>query len=56
VLLTGASLSFGYETIFMAMRTFPWCTQTARSPASPPRAACRRGSAPEEYELHAPYF
>ena len=28
LLLTGASLSFTYDTIFMVMRNFPWCTQT----------------------------
>jgi 2-polyprenyl-6-methoxyphenol hydroxylase-like FAD-dependent oxidoreductase len=28
LLLTGASLSFTFETIFMVMRNFPWCTQT----------------------------
>ncbi len=28
LMLTGASLSFTYETIFMVMRNFPWCTQT----------------------------
>ncbi len=28
LILTGASLSFTYHTIFMVMRNFPWCTQT----------------------------
>ena len=28
LILTGASLSFTYDTIFMVMRNFPWCTQT----------------------------
>jgi hypothetical protein len=28
LLLTGASLSFTFETLFMVMRNFPWCTQT----------------------------
>jgi hypothetical protein len=41
MVLTGASLSFDYKTLFMVMRNFPWCTQTARSPASPRRALHR---------------
>ena len=28
MILTGASLSFNYDTLFMVMRNFPWCTQT----------------------------
>ena len=28
LLLTGASLSFTYNSLFMVMRNFPWCTQT----------------------------
>jgi hypothetical protein len=31
MLLTGASLSFDYDTLFMVMRNFPWCTQTGRA-------------------------
>jgi hypothetical protein len=56
LILTGASLSFTYETIFMVMRNFPWCTQTGEI-AGFAAARCVRGKIlPKELEWTQPYF
>jgi hypothetical protein len=54
LLLTGASLSFTYETIFMVMRNFPWCTQTGEIAGSPPPGALPRGSSRRSWSSRRP--
>lgn len=56
LLLTGASLSFTYETIFMAMRNFPWCMQTGEIAGAAAAEAVAKGVSPKEIEWRTPYF
>lgn len=56
LLLTGASLSFTYETIFMVMRNFPWCTQTGEIAGYAAARSVEQGISPKELEWHTPYF
>ncbi len=56
LLLTGASLSFTYETIFMVMRNFPWCTQTGEIAGFAAAQCIAKGISPKELEWTAPYF
>ena len=56
LLLTGASLSFTYETIFMVMRNFPWCTQTGEIAGFAAARAIAAGIGPKEFEWREPYF
>ena len=56
LLLTGASLSFTYETIFMVMRNFPWCTQTGEIAGYAAGLSVQRGIAPKQLEWTTPYF
>ncbi|OGA02079.1 MAG: hypothetical protein A3H35_06175 [Betaproteobacteria bacterium RIFCSPLOWO2_02_FULL_62_17] len=56
LLLTGASLSFAYETIFMVMRNFPWCTQTGEIAGYAAGLAVQQGIAPKNLEWTTPYF
>jgi hypothetical protein len=56
LLLTGASLSFTYETIFMVMRNFPWCTQTGEIAGHAAGLSLQKGITPKELEWTAPYF
>jgi len=56
LLLTGASLSFTYETIFMVMRNFPWCTQTGEIAGFAAARAVRKDVAPKALDWSAPYF
>lgn len=56
LLLTGASLSFAYETIFMVMRNFPWCTQTGEIAGQAAGLALRKGVTPKALEWTEPYF
>ena len=56
LLLTGASLSFTYETIFMVMRNFPWCTQTGEIAGYAAGLSVERGIAPKALEWTTPYF
>ena len=56
LILTGASLSFTYETIFMVMRNFPWCTQTGEIAGFAAATCLRKGIGPKELEWRAPYF
>lgn len=56
LLLTGASMSFAYETIFMVMRNFPWCTQTGEIAGYAAARAVQKGIGPKEYEWKEPYF
>ena len=52
----GASLSFTYETIFMVMRNFPWCTQTGEIAGNAAAIAARQGISPKTVAWQAPYF
>lgn len=56
LLLTGASLSFAYETIFMVMRNFPWCTQTGEVAGFAAAQAVQQGVTPKALEWTQPYF
>jgi len=56
LLLSGASLSFSYETIFMVMRNFPWCTQTGEIAGHAAALSLRQGVAPKRLEWKEPYF
>ncbi|MEJ7929772.1 FAD-dependent oxidoreductase [Ramlibacter sp. AN1015] len=56
LLLTGASLSFTFETIFMVMRNFPWCTQTGEIAGLAAARAVRRGISPKQLQWTEPIF
>ena len=56
LLLTGASLSFTYDTIFMVMRNFPWCTQTGEIAGYAAAQCVQRKISPKELEWSTPYF
>ena len=56
LLLTGASLSFTFETIFMVMRNFPWCTQTGEIAGHAAARAIRQGIAPKQLSWREPLF
>jgi len=56
LLLTGASLSFTYETIFMVMRNFPWCTQTGEIAGFAAAQCINKKISPKELEWRTPYF
>jgi len=56
MLLTGASLSFTFETIFMVMRNFPWCTQTGEIAGHAAARAIREGITPREVVWREPLF
>lgn len=56
LLLTGASLSFAYETIFMVMRNFPWCMQTGEIAGFAAALSVAKGISPKELEWKTPYF
>ena len=55
LLLTGASMSFTYETIFMVMRNFPWCTQTGEIAGYAAGLSLQRGVAPKALQWTGPY-
>lgn len=56
LLLTGASLSFTFETIFMVMRNFPWCTQTGEIAGYAAAQSIRQGISPKELKWTTPLF
>jgi 2-polyprenyl-6-methoxyphenol hydroxylase-like FAD-dependent oxidoreductase len=56
LLLTGASLSFTFETIFMVMRNFPWCTQTGEIAGLAAARSIRRGIPPKQLQWNEPLF
>jgi len=56
LILTGASMSFTYETIFMVMRNFPWCTQTGEIAGYAAARCIGRNIRPKEFEWTEPYF
>ena len=55
LLLTGASLSFTYESIFMVMRNFPWCTQTGEIAGYVAGRCIEKGIKPKGYAFDQPY-
>lgn len=54
LLLTGASLSFTFETIFMVMRNFPWCCQTGEVAGHAAARAVREGTSPKQLRWTEP--
>ena len=56
MLLTGASLSFTYETIFMVMRNFPWCTQTGEIAGYAAALSIENDISPKQLEWNTPFF
>ena len=56
LLLTGASLSFTHETIFMVMRNFPWCTQTGEIAGYAAARAVAQGITPKKLAWTTPLF
>jgi hypothetical protein len=56
LILTGASMSFTYETIFMVMRNFPWCTQTGEIAGFAAARCIDKNIRPKELEWTEPYF
>lgn len=56
MILTGASLSFEYRTLFMVMRNFPWCTQTGEIAGYAAARCIEKKVGPKELEWTTPYF
>lgn len=56
LLLTGASLSFTFETIFMVMRNFPWCTQTGEIAGVAAARCIKEGVSLKELSWTEPLF
>jgi hypothetical protein len=56
LILTGASLSFTYETIFMVMRNFPWCTQTGEIAGFAAARCIQKKVGPKDLKWTEPYF
>ncbi len=56
MILTGASLSFDYKTLFMVMRNFPWCTQTGEIAGFAAARCIDKKIGPKELEWTTPYF
>ncbi len=56
LLLTGASMSFTYEVIFMVMRNFHWCTQTGEIAGFAAARSIEQGVTPKELKWTEPYF
>ena len=54
LLLTGASLSFTFETIFMVMRNFPWCIQTGEIAGLAAAQSIRQAIPPKQLQWTAP--
>lgn len=46
----------GVRAIFMAMRNFPWCTQTGEIAGLAAARATRRGITPKQLEWNEPLF
>ncbi|HUL31455.1 MAG TPA: FAD-dependent oxidoreductase [Thermodesulfobacteriota bacterium] len=56
LLLTGASMSFSYETIFMVMRNFPWCIQTGEIAGYAAASSVKQGISAKEFKWTTPLF
>jgi hypothetical protein len=55
MILTGASLSFTYDSIFMVMRNFPWCTQTGEIAGFVAARCVAAGMGPKNFDFREPY-
>jgi hypothetical protein len=49
-------MSFRYETIFMVMRNFPWCTQTGEIAGYAAGLSIKQGIGPKELKWTTPLF
>ena len=56
MILTGASLSFTYQSLFMVMRNFPWVTQTGEIAGFAAARCIEQKVGPKELEWTTPYF
>jgi hypothetical protein len=56
LILTGASMSFTYDVIFMVMRNFPWCTQTGEIAGFAAARCIEKNVPPKELPWTTPYF
>jgi hypothetical protein len=56
LLLTGASMSFTYDTLFMVMRNFPWCMQTGEIAGFTAAQSVAQGIPPKQYKWTTPLF
>jgi len=56
MILTGASLSFTYQSLFMVMRNFPWATQTGEIAGFAAARCIEQKVGPKELEWTTPYF
>jgi hypothetical protein len=56
LILTGASMSFTYDTIFMVMRNFNWCTQTGEIAGYAAARCIDKKVTAKELEWTEPYF
>jgi hypothetical protein len=56
LLLTGASMSFTYETIFYVMRGFAWCMQTGEIAGFAAAQSLAKGIPPDQYQFSTPLF
>ena len=56
LILTGASLSFSYECIFMVMRNFPWCTLTGEIAGYAAARCIEQKIGPKDLEWSEPYL
>jgi glycine/D-amino acid oxidase-like deaminating enzyme len=56
LILTGASMSFTYNTIFMVMRNFPWCMQTGEIAGFAAARCVDKKMTAKELEWKEPYF
>jgi hypothetical protein len=54
LLLTGAGLSFSYDTLFMVMRNFPWCVQTGEIAGYAAARSIAQGIPPNQYKWTEP--
>jgi hypothetical protein len=56
LLLTGASMSFTYEVIFMVFRNFPWCVQSGEIAGYAAALSVEKGIPPKKLQWTTPYF
>jgi len=56
LLLTGASMSFSYDVIFMVFRNFPWCTQSGEIAGYAAAMSVEKRIPPKKLEWTQPYF
>ncbi len=56
LLLTGASMSFSYDVIFMVFRGFHWCMQSGEIAGYAAARSVEKGVVPKKLEWTKPYF